>query len=169
MQYHSFPRLLISGINSQLRYWMLMMQRLLLISFNLYVNIRVYVCVFVYVCLYLCVCICIYIYIYIYIYTHTHIHIHINEKLKIEKLTNCFRWKYLGISYIGQILNQNTLQEYIIWRHLQHWKTSVDILLYLLFRFSFFWHLHFNLKHLNLNICYILWPELIVWPKCLSV
>ena len=48
-------------------------------------------------------------------------------------------------------------------------KTSYDILLYLLFRFSFTWHLYFNLKHLIVNICYILWPELIAWPKCLSV
>ena len=128
-------------------------------------------CVFVYVCLSLCVCICIYIcicmyiyiyalyvymYIYIYIYIYIYMYIYLNLNPTIEKLTSCFRWKYLGISYSGQVLNQNTLQEYIIWRHLQQWKASDDILLYLLFRFSFFSHLHFNLKHLNLNICYIL-------------
>ena len=50
----------------------------------------VYVCVCVYVCVYVYLCVCIYIYIYIYI----HIYLNLNPATA-EKLTNCFRQKYL--------------------------------------------------------------------------
>ena len=76
-----------------------------------------YVCVFVYegicMCIFVCACICIcisvcmcvcmhaymyvciYMYIYMYVYMYVYIYIYINLNSTTEKLTNCFRRKYL--------------------------------------------------------------------------
>ena len=138
-----------------------------------YICMCMFVCVCVYVCVYICISVCMYVYICVYIYVYlcvcmyiyVCVYIYIYIKIWIPQLKNCFRQKY--ISYSGQIFNKITLLEHVIWRHMQQCKTSDDILLYLLLRFSFFWQLHFNFKHLTLNICYTLWPELIVYEHAI--
>ena len=138
-----------------------------------YICMCMFVCVCVYVCVYICISVCMYVYICVYIYVYlcvcmyiyVCVYIYIYIKIWIPQLKNCFRQKY--ISYSGQIFNKITLLEHVIWRHMQQCKTSDDILLYLLLRFSFFWQLHFNFKHLTLNICYTLWPELIAYEHAI--
>ena len=61
----------------------------------MYMYMYMYVCV--YVCMYACIYVCMYIYVYIYvcIYVCIYIYIYINLNSTTEKLTNCFRRKYL--------------------------------------------------------------------------
>ena len=53
------------------------------------VYVCMHICMYVYICIYICMYICMYIYIYIYIYIYK------NLNSTTEKLTNCFRRKYL--------------------------------------------------------------------------
>ena len=61
----------------------------------MYMYMYMYICV--YVCMYACIYVCMYIYVYIYvcIYVCIYIYIYINLNSTTEKLTNCFRRKYL--------------------------------------------------------------------------
>ena len=85
----------------------------------MYMYVHVCVCVYVFVYVYLCVCVYIYIYIYIYIY------LNLNPRTA-EKLTNCFRQKYL-FHIVVNPLTRILYREHVIWRHLQQCKTSDDI------------------------------------------
>ena len=60
---------------------------------HVYVYVYVYLCVCVYVCMHICMYI--YVYIYVCIYVCIYIYIYINLNSTTEKLTNCFRRKYL--------------------------------------------------------------------------
>ena len=111
-------------------------------------------------------------YIYIYLNLNPTIEIVKASKhfLNATEWTNCFRRNYLFhivVKSLTRILYRS-MPSGDICRNEKWEKTSDAILLYLLFRFSFTWRLYFNLKHQTLNVCYILWPELIVWSKCLS-
>ena len=63
----------------------------------MYMYICVYVCMYacIYVCMYVYICIYIYVCIYVCIYIYIYIYIYLNLNPTTEKLTNCFRRKYL--------------------------------------------------------------------------
>ena len=63
----------------------------------MYMYICVYVCMYacIYVCMYVYICIYIYMYVYMYVYIYIYIYIYLNLNPTTEKLTNCFRQKYL--------------------------------------------------------------------------
>ena len=62
---------------------------------HVYVYVYVYLCVCVYVCMHICMYVYICIYICMYICMYIYIYIYINLNSTTEKLTNCFRRKYL--------------------------------------------------------------------------
>ena len=150
----------------------------------IYIHIYVYVCTYIYmcvcVCMYMCICICMYVCVYIYIYTYLSLNPAIeifaasNHLLNATEWINRFRRKYL-FHIVVKSLNRILYRSMPSGDILQQWEMTSN---------DFRWHppvfvvcclgslsfdTYFNLRHLFFNVCYILWPELIVWPKCLSV
>ena len=142
----------------------------------MYVHIYIYVCVCVCICVYVYVCMCVCIYIYTYLSLNPAIEIFAasNHLLNATEWINRFRRKYL-FHIVVKSLNRILYRSMPSGDILQQWETTSN---------DFRWHppvfvvcclgslsfdTYFNLRHLFFNVCCILWPELIVWPKWLSV
>ena len=85
-----------------------------------------YICV--YVCMYACIYVCMYIYMYIYIYVCIYVcmYIYINLNPTTEKLTNCFRRKYLFHIMVKSLtrIPFRTMSSGDIYSNVKLWMTS---------------------------------------------
>ena len=93
-----------------------------------------YICV--YVCMYACIYVCMYIYMYIYIcmyicmyvcmYVYIYIYIYLNLNPTTEKLTNCFRRKYLFHIMVKSLtrIPYRTMSSGDIYSNVKLWMTS---------------------------------------------
>ena len=101
-----------------------------------HVYVYVYLCVCVYVCMYICMYVHIYVYIYIYmyvymyvcmyIYIYIYIYIYLNLNPTTEKLTNCFRRKYLFHIMVKSLtrIPYRTMSSGDIYSNVKLWMTS---------------------------------------------
>ena len=93
---------------------------------HVYVYVYVYLCVCVYVCMHICMYVYICIYICMYICMYIYIYIYINLNSTTEKLTNCFRRKYLFHIMVKSLtrISHWTMSSGDICSNVKLWMTS---------------------------------------------